>query len=232
MMVELLTGGLFAAAAYRFGIGVSLLPALALLGFLIPLTFIDLEHWLLPFELTLPGTVAGLFLSFLGPPPRFQEAVIGVGVALLGFWALEHVGRAAFKKEALGGGDKYLLALIAALLGYRSLLGVVLLSSLQGSIVGVALLAVRGRAGPAPVAPEEISRPASTDAPLSPASAAPEPPTEADEEEDDWQPGPTNMPFGPWLALSAVEVLLLGSVLSELLPENLAWLLFGAQGGA
>jgi leader peptidase (prepilin peptidase)/N-methyltransferase len=107
------------------------------------------------------------------------------------------------------------LALLGAFLTYKPMLGLVLLSSFQGSVVGLTLLAVRGRAGPAPqeTVPDPTSETASSD------------------EEDDWEPGPTNMPFGPWLALSGLEILLLGPWLWDLLPPNLSWFMLGSPGG-
>ncbi len=119
---------------------------------------------------------------------------------------MEIVGEKVFKKEALGGGDKYLLALLGAFLGWKSLLGIIFLSSFQGALIGSLLLLVRGRAGPAPV----------------------EAPPSGTGEEDDWEPGPTNIPFGPWLALAGLEILLLGPWLSSVLPRTLGWI-FGAE---
>ena len=120
------------------------------------------------------------------------------------------MGAWIFKKEALGGWDKFLLALIGAFLGWHVLLGVVLLSSLQGSVVGILMLVVHGRAGPAPVPPESA-------APAAPGSK------EQDEApEDDWVPGPTNIPFGPWLAAAALEMMLLGPWFRAQLPPAFA----------
>jgi leader peptidase (prepilin peptidase)/N-methyltransferase len=55
------------------------------------------------------------------------------------------------------------------------------------------------------------------------------PATENEEEEDDWEPGPTSIPFGPWLSLAALEVMLLGPLLREVLPVPLDMLFAGAR---
>jgi leader peptidase (prepilin peptidase) / N-methyltransferase len=307
--VELLTGTLFLGALQRFGWSRELALPLVMVTFLVPLTFIDLEHWVLPFELTIPGLVAGVGLSALVSLERLRDAAIGAAVAFAGFWLMEVAGKLVFKKEALGGGDKYLLALIGAFLTYRPLLGVVFLASLQGALVGLALIAARGRAGPAPAGAEEqlrgevvlekltgrreleleaVTLPAelagkvrretaqlhrvvplgqvgpvllvaSADQPLSararealqaesgcaeveavraPASqvrraaerlygAAPGEAQEQEEDDDDWVPGPTNIPFGPWLSLAALELLLLGDLVASALPESIGLLLTG-----
>jgi leader peptidase (prepilin peptidase)/N-methyltransferase len=218
-LVEALTGALFWAVHARFGWSRELVVFLPLVLLLVPLTFIDLEHWILPHELTWTGIGAGLLLRWLVVGQEaFFEGLAGALLAFFGFWAMEFVGAWLFKKEALGGGDKFLLALIGAFLGWQVLLGVVLLSSLQGSVVGILLLLVRGRAGPAP-------------APVPEPAAAPERDAakDADPDEDDWEPGPTNIPFGPWLAAAALEVLLLGPWFAEHLPRELAAVL-GARG--
>ena len=178
-------------------------PSLRSLGFCAGL--IDLEHWLLPFALTIPGIALGLLFSIPLGLERLRDSALGAAAGFFGFLALEHIGRKIFKKEALGGGDKYLLAMIGAFLTYRSLLGVVFLASLQGALVGSILLALHGRAGPAPP-PEDENKPLEA------------PPAPGADGEDDWRPGPTNLPFGPWLALGALEVMLLGPWLAERLP--------------
>jgi leader peptidase (prepilin peptidase)/N-methyltransferase len=267
-------GILFIGAYQRFGLGTPLAAALALIFFLIPLSLIDLEHWILPSELTVPGLAAGLLLALPQGLEHARDAALGAVGGYCLFWALEKVGAAVFRKEALGAGDKHLLAMIGAFLTYQSLLGVVLLSSLQGSLVGITLLLIRGRAGPAPRVPEAFSKqgpPPSTEpstpgseggdpakavpsdarvtgAPLSPVES-PSPPTHTDlsgpleksssppsalaggdeSEEDDWVPGPSNLPFGPWLSLAALELLLLGPWLREALPDAFGWLVAGGS---
>jgi leader peptidase (prepilin peptidase)/N-methyltransferase len=250
-LVELITGLLFWAAYQRFGISWGLASALAMTTCLVPLTWIDLEHWILPFELTLPGIAAGIVLAAPQGVDRLRDAAIGAAGGFVLFWLLEKVGRWAFQKEALGAGDKYLLALLGAFLTYKPMMGLVLLSSLQGSVVGLTLLAVRGRAGPAPE--EAAGKPTSETTydkveSLGTESAPPAEPSPnglpaaepvsaetaskaSSDEEDDWEPGPTNMPFGPWLALSGLEILLLGPWLWDLLPPHLSWLILGSPGG-
>ena len=206
-LVELLVGLLFAACAVRFGLGWELLRALLLVSFLVPLTFIDLEHWVLPFSLTLPGAAAGLLSALPLGSEVFLASVIGAGAGFAFFFALETLLRILLRREALGAGDKWLMLLVGAFLGWRPLFGVLLLSNLQGALVGVALLLFRGRAGPA--------------APV-PGSAA---------TEDGWTPGATHVPFGPWICLAALEVLLLGPWLAATFPSPFIWLLTGEPWG-
>jgi leader peptidase (prepilin peptidase)/N-methyltransferase len=148
ILVELLTGTLFVVATVRFPFDWPLVSALVFISILIPLIFIDAEHWILPFELTLPGIALGLGLALLGGKDAFVAALVGATAGFLAFRVMEFFGWYATGREALGAGDKYLLAMIGAQLGWRPLLGVVLFSSLQGAAYGLVRMKLTGRAGP------------------------------------------------------------------------------------
>lgn len=249
-LIELLTALLFLACQRRFGWTPELVAALVMVLLLVPLSFIDLEHWILPHELTWPGIAAGVVLSVPMGMERVRDSIIGAVAGFLVFWAMEWLGEKIFKKEALGAGDKDLLALIGAFLTWKALLAVIFLSSLQGAVVGGLLLLFRGRAGPAPTSeptleptpePSTVPPPATaagTETPQAGESGptqvavaqadAREDEEDSDEEEDDWEPGPTNIPFGPWLSLAALEVMLLGPWVRAVLPAPLDLLLAGA----
>ncbi|MCA2979949.1 MAG: prepilin peptidase, partial [Myxococcaceae bacterium] len=154
-LVELLTGLLFVACSVRFGWTPALLSACALVVVVVPLVFIDAEHWILPFELTLPGIALGVALAVPLGLDAVGASALGAVAAFVGFRAMEFFGFFLFRKEALGAGDKFLLAVLGAFLGWRPLFGVVFLSSLQGALFGLVSLGLRGRAssdGPRPEA--------------------------------------------------------------------------------
>jgi leader peptidase (prepilin peptidase) / N-methyltransferase len=294
--VELTTGLLFLAAGWIFGPGWPLLRVLLLIGFLVPLALIDLEHWVVPVEMTLLGTAAGLLSAIPLGLPVLEECAIGAAAGFLAFWAFEpasllvvkilrrlswYVRLAAFRltrshpsldaalrlvggalvgggagwllewmleeaylvtaspwlriaglllglgagllgllrarramgeappertpdpEEAFGAGDKWLLLLVGAFLGWRPLLGVLLLSSVQGAVGGITLLLLHGRA----------------------ASEGPPPGSPATE--DGWAPERTALPYGPWIALAAVELALLGPWLAETFPSPLVAVVTG-----
>ncbi|XXF76632.1 prepilin peptidase [Myxococcaceae bacterium GXIMD 01537] len=306
-LVELLTGLLFLACLKRFDWTYELVPALVLVMLLVPLTFIDLEHWILPEVLTYPGILAGILLAIPLGLPHVRDAALGAAVGFLLFRLMEYLGWKLFRKEALGGGDKCLLALLGAFLTWKALMGIIFFSSIQGAIIGILMLVITGRAGPRneasqAQAPEEAAslaassaagaqamQPSAPESSTAPSEAAPsqaeaprtgsegspavtteaqpaasteeaqEPeltmtwdftkpgipfwkrlvlvpwcllfqpipdaPVDEEGEEVEWVPGTTNLPFGPWLALAALEMMLLGPWLASVLPPEAAMLL-------
>jgi leader peptidase (prepilin peptidase)/N-methyltransferase len=137
-LIELLTAFLFLAASIRFGVTPLLffrdLPFLALL---ICITFIDLEHRLIPDSLSLGGLVLGLVTSFFTPGFGIQTALIGAGVGFGFFYAVAwfYVWRTG--QSGLGGGDIKLLAMLGSFIGVFGVLTTILVSSVLGSIMGL-----------------------------------------------------------------------------------------------
>jgi leader peptidase (prepilin peptidase)/N-methyltransferase len=149
-LVELLTGLLSAAVAWRFGAGAAAACALLVTWFLIALTCIDLDHQLLPDALTLPLLWLGLVASASGLRSNGQNlpvdpvsAIAGAAAGYLSLWAVYHAFRLLTGKEGMGHGDFKLLAALGAWLGWQMLLPVVLLSAGVGAMVGIALIALR-----------------------------------------------------------------------------------------
>lgn len=116
---------------------------------LIAMTFIDLEHQILPDVFTLPGIVCGLLAQIALAPDGQRLAHLAQGVlgVLVGGGMLWLVGYAYWKlrkQEGLGGGDVKLAAMFGAFLGWKAVIVILLGSSLLGSIVGiVAILVLR-----------------------------------------------------------------------------------------
>jgi len=249
-IVEFLSAFLFLLCLWRFGWTFELFRALILLVFVLPLTFIDAKHWVLPFELTLSGIAVGLLCGLFHGWHAVELALGGALVGFLSFRLLEYFGWLVFRKEALGGGDKYLLALLGAFLGYKALLSVLFFASLQGALFGGLKLLLTGRAGPGerPVGEAEtevLPEPTFSLAfckpglrllkrlTLIPYTLFIQPiPDELIREEgaedlpaEEWQPEATNMPFGPWLSLGGLEYMLLAPSLQRFLEGTaLSWL--------
>ncbi|MCL4315732.1 MAG: A24 family peptidase [Gammaproteobacteria bacterium] len=143
--VELLTAILSAAVAAHFGFAWLSAAALLFTWALITLTFIDLEHQLLPDSITLPLLWGGLLLSLTGMFVGSRSAIIGAAAGYLALWAVYWLFKLATGKEGMGQGDFKLLAVLGAWLGWQALPVVILLSSLVGAVVGVSMVLFLGR---------------------------------------------------------------------------------------
>jgi leader peptidase (prepilin peptidase)/N-methyltransferase len=187
-----------AAAAWlawgRHGLSAAAAVELAFVAILLALAAIDLDRWELPYELTRPLIVLGLAGSAvsLTAAPSFVSSAIGAGVGWGAFWLVMKVGKRVAGREALGVGDVWLLSGLGAYLGAAALLPVVMLASIQGSVVGLALMALgKGQPGPDPARPPA---------------------------DDAWVPPRHGVPFGPFLVLGALEWLYLAGALAALVP--------------
>ncbi len=140
-LIELLTGVLFAAAVARFGVTASAAGAALFCAALVALAAIDIEHFLLPDRITLPGLAVALALQPLlawgSISGALQGALLGAGLLLVmaGFWELLR------GVEGMGLGDVKMLAMIGAFLGVRGVVVTLIFASLAGSVVGITLLA-------------------------------------------------------------------------------------------
>jgi len=195
-VVEALVAGAAWLAWSRHGLSLAALAELTFTALLLALAAIDLDTWLLPHALTWPLIALGLAASWLGASPAgtFLASALGAGIGFGLFALVSVVGEKVLKKEALGFGDVFLLGGLGAWLGVAAILPVILLSSIQGAVIGLVLIWL-GRSQPGP------------------AEAAAEPAAE-----EAWVPPKHALPFGPFLALAALEWLYLGDLLARLVP--------------
>jgi leader peptidase (prepilin peptidase)/N-methyltransferase len=154
-VVEAITGLVSAYAAWHFGFGWPAAAALALCWALVALTFIDLDTQLLPDDITLPLLWLGLLLNMGGVFTDLESAVIGAVAGYLVLWSVYWLFKLVTGKEGMGYGDFKLLAALGAWLGWKMLPAIILLSSVVGAVVGIALIlfARHGRSVPIPFGP-------------------------------------------------------------------------------
>jgi leader peptidase (prepilin peptidase)/N-methyltransferase len=139
-LVELLTALLSAAVAWKWGVSVQTGGALLLVWALVVLAFIDLDTTLLPDSLTLPLLWLGLLFNLGGHFASLPDAVIGAMAGYLMLWSVYWLFKLATGKEGMGFGDFKLLAAIGAWLGWQMLPVTLLLSSVVGALIGVAMI--------------------------------------------------------------------------------------------
>ena len=151
-IVELLGGALAAAAIYKFGATWQGLGACAFLWTLLALTGIDLDTQLLPDNLTLPLLWGGLIVNLNGIFVPLTDAVIGAIAGYLVLWSIYWLFKLIRGKEGMGYGDFKLLGALGAWLGWKALPLIVLGSSVVGAVIGIALVAFKGRDHNVPLA--------------------------------------------------------------------------------
>ncbi|HEY7787805.1 MAG TPA: A24 family peptidase [Casimicrobiaceae bacterium] len=151
-LVEALGGLLAAYAIWRFGLSWKGASACVLLWTLVALTFIDFDTQLLPDNLTLPLLWAGLCANLFGIFVTLDDAVVGAIAGYLALWSVSWLFRLIRGKEGMGYGDFKLLAALGAWLGWQMLPLIVLLSSVVGACIGIALMVFKGRDHNVPLA--------------------------------------------------------------------------------
>jgi leader peptidase (prepilin peptidase)/N-methyltransferase len=139
-LVELLVAVLSAAVAWKWGVSLQTLGALLLVWMLVVLAFIDLDTTLLPDSLTLPLVWLGLLFNMNGLFVPLADAVIGAVAGYLILWSVYWLFKLVTGKDGMGYGDFKLLAAIGAWLGWQMLPVTLLLSSVVGAVIGIAMI--------------------------------------------------------------------------------------------
>jgi leader peptidase (prepilin peptidase)/N-methyltransferase len=142
-LVELLNALLSLALFMRFGPTLAFGVLFLFCSALVVITFIDIEHQIIPDEISLPGIVIGFIFSFFLKGHGWLNSLLGI---LLGGGSLLLVAYCyqwLTGKEGMGGGDIKLLAMMGAFLGWKSIPFIIFASSLVGSVVGISLMLIQ-----------------------------------------------------------------------------------------
>jgi leader peptidase (prepilin peptidase)/N-methyltransferase len=144
-LIEASSGGLFLLVFLFFGLSWSTLIFWVFVSLLLVVTFIDLDHQIIPNVISLPGTVVGFACSFLPLTLAWQDSALGVlfGAGLL--WSVAAGYRLVTGADGMGMGDVKLLAMIGAFLGWQAVLPVVFIGSVVGSVVGIPIMLLTGK---------------------------------------------------------------------------------------
>ncbi len=145
-LIELLTGITFALVFYKYGMSVNTLLFLILTFSLIVISGIDYYHKVIPDIFPLILACAGLLLSFFNTTlgdtylQRFLHSVYGLAAGGGSLFLIGVLGKAVYKKEAMGGGDVKLMAGVGAIIGWQCALFAIFVAALIGSIAGLLLV--------------------------------------------------------------------------------------------
>jgi leader peptidase (prepilin peptidase)/N-methyltransferase len=107
------------------------------LGLLLAITFIDLEHRIIPDTLSLGGLLLGLLTCWAVPDPGWIGSLVGAFIGVFTFYALAWIYQRLSGRSGLGGGDIKLLAMLGAFVGPQGVFATILISSVFGSLVGI-----------------------------------------------------------------------------------------------
>lgn len=142
-LVEIVTALLFFFCAWHWGASLQTVAAMVFCALLVALTGIDLDTQLLPDQLTLPLLWLGLLVNLAGVFVPLADAVIGAAAGYLALWAVYWIFKFATGREGMGYGDFKLLAALGAWFGWLALPMILLLSSVVGAVVGIAILLIQ-----------------------------------------------------------------------------------------
>lgn len=144
-IVEAVTGGLSVLVVWQFGVGWEGALGLVFLWLLVALTLIDVDHQLLPDDLTLPLLWLGLIANSFNLFVPLHQAVWGAALGYLSLWSVYWVFKLLTGKEGMGFGDFKLLAALGAWMGWQSVPLIIILSSLVGAVIGGSAMILAGR---------------------------------------------------------------------------------------
>lgn len=152
-LVEALNAFSYVFLLWRFGPDWPFLIYALFCSALIVITFIDLDFQIIPDRISLPGIPLGLLAGSLILPDPFMRAVslgwkdslIGAVSGFLFYYFIAFAGEKIFKKEAMGGGDIKMMAMVGGFLGWKGVILTTFMGSFFGSIAGVFMMLVRGR---------------------------------------------------------------------------------------
>ena len=139
-LVELATGGLFFYCGQTMGVGMSALAWSLFASMLIALALIDWDTTLLPDDITLPLLWLGLIAAALGwSPVALSASLWGAVAGYLSLWSIYWAFKLATGKEGMGYGDFKLFAALGAWFGWQSLIPMILIASVIGAVIGIAM---------------------------------------------------------------------------------------------
>lgn len=142
-LVEALMGALTLALFLRLGLSPLFFSLLAFSAALLVITFIDLDHRIIPDIISLPGIVAGVILALIGISGSIKSSLLGLLVGGGSLFIVAYVYEAITKREGMGGGDVKLLAMIGAWLGWQAVLFTLFFASLFGTIIGGLIMLIQ-----------------------------------------------------------------------------------------
>jgi len=144
-LVELLTGLFAASAIVFFGPTWHALAAFAFIAVLIVVSFIDLDHRIIPDIISLPGIPIFFIAAIAATDLTWQSGAIGILAGGGSLYAVAWGYQAITGREGMGGGDIKLLGMIGAFIGWQGVLFTLFAASAIGTLVGILAMVRSGK---------------------------------------------------------------------------------------
>ena len=139
-LVEFINGALSLALFMRFGLGFVFAVLFLFCCAMVVITFIDLEHQIIPDAITLPGIIVGFVVSFFIPQIGWINSLIGIVAGGGSLLLIAYLYQVFAKKDGMGGGDIKLLAMMGAFFGWQAVLFIIFAASMVGSVIGIGVM--------------------------------------------------------------------------------------------
>ncbi len=139
-VVEILSG-LFALVTFlKYGVTLEAIIYYVFITALLVITFIDIDHQIIPDIITLPGIPLFFIAGFALPRLTYIDSIIGIFAGGGSLFLVAWVYQLLTKKEGMGGGDIKLLAMIGALIGWQGVLFTIFVASAVGTVSGILVM--------------------------------------------------------------------------------------------
>ena len=142
-LVELATAGIWAAMVWQHGMTLEALTGAVFFTILLGIALTDLRAYIIPDEFSVGGLVIGLLLALAGGLHALGLAALGAAAGFALLWLVGTLGTWAFRKDAMGGGDVKMMAMVGAFVGWKGVLLTVFLGALLGTLVFVPITLVK-----------------------------------------------------------------------------------------
>lgn len=134
-LIELTTAVIWGWMAARYGAGPESVRAALFLTLLLGIAMTDAREYIIPDEFSIGGLLLGVGFAVAAGFPTLRDAVIGATVGFALLWVVAWLGKHAFKKEAMGGGDIKMMAMVGAFVGWKGVFLTIFLGSVVGTVI-------------------------------------------------------------------------------------------------
>jgi leader peptidase (prepilin peptidase)/N-methyltransferase len=143
-LIELGVGCIWLAAAWKYGPELEALRAAVFGTILLGIAVTDAREYIIPDEFSIGGTAIGILFAFATlliatvPDPHalpWLQSIIGAAAGFALLWVVAFLGSKAFGRDAMGGGDIKMMAMIGAFLGWQGVLLTLFLGAVCGTLV-------------------------------------------------------------------------------------------------